>query len=56
MLVTLVFMVAFEADLSRPRARELARHLGLTLNRTDNWDAQVGFRLIGESGAIRLFR
>jgi hypothetical protein len=37
-------------------ATELAQRLDLTLNRTDDWDTQIGFRLIGETGAIRLFR
>lgn len=46
----------FEADLSRPLAQQLAQRLVLTLNRTDDWDTQVGFRLVKETGAIRLFR
>ncbi|MEP6495015.1 MAG: hypothetical protein ABJF01_20175 [bacterium] len=50
-----VFKLHFEADLSGPRSGALTSRLGLTLNRIDDWDRLVGFRLVGASGAIRLF-
>lgn len=56
MALSLVFMLPFEAELSKPALTQLARRLDLTLNRTDDWDTQVGFRLVGETGAVRLFR
>ena len=55
-MLQLVFMLPFEANPSRLVAQTLGTRVGLTMNRIDDWDTQVGFRLIGETGALRLFR
>jgi len=48
-------MLHFKADFSAAQSSSLADRLGLTLTRVDDWDRLVGFRLVGGSGAIRLF-
>jgi hypothetical protein len=52
----LVFLVPFFARLSRSDIREIASQLRLTENRTDDWDSQIAFTLLGETGSLRLFR
>jgi hypothetical protein len=54
-MATTVFMLHFKGDFSGPQSSSLADRLGLTLTRVDDWDRLVGFRLVGDSGAIRLF-
>ena len=57
MAITLVFRIPFETDLASPQmAQHLAERSGLTPTRTDDWDSQMGFRLVGETGAVHLFR
>ena len=51
-----VFKIPFEAVLSRVEIDEYMAPLKLTVNRSDDWDSQVAFRLIGGTGALRLFR
>jgi hypothetical protein len=52
----LVFVLPFKANLSLAREHELEKRLQLTMNRTDDWDAEIGFRLIGRTGALSLLR
>jgi hypothetical protein len=54
-MATTVFMLHFEAPSFGPQSSELTSRLGLTLSRVDDWDRLMGFRLVGDSGAIRLF-
>jgi hypothetical protein len=49
-------MLPFDVDMSRPVAEHLARRLQLTLTRVDDWDSEMGFRIVGNTGALRLFR
>jgi len=55
-VTNLVFMLPFDANPSKPWADALVRRLELTPTRVDDWDSQMGFRLFGSTGAIRLFR
>jgi hypothetical protein len=50
----LVFQIPFQAD--PMRIDQLARDVDLVETRPDDWDSQLGFRLFGTDGAIRLFR
>jgi hypothetical protein len=52
----LVFMLPFVVGRSAPWADTLRRGLELTPTRVDDWDLQMGFRLVGDTGAIRLFK
>lgn len=66
----LVFMLPFDVQRTAPSrepadteqlqqsgpAEELQRQLELTPTRVDDWDLQMGFRLVGDTGAIRLFK
>jgi len=54
-MATTVFMLHFEAASFGPQSSELTSRLGLTPSRVDDWDRLMGFRLVGDSGAIRLF-
>jgi hypothetical protein len=54
-MATTVFMVHFKADFSGQQSLSLTNRLGLTVTRVDDWDRLMGFRLVGDSGAIRLF-
>lgn len=51
----LIFMLPFVVEALGPWKDELRRRLNLTPTRVDDWDLQMGFRLIGNTGAIRLF-
>ena len=53
---TLVFLLPFEFRNASMRESAIAARLGLTVTRTDDWDKQVGFVLIGKTGAVRLFQ
>jgi len=55
-MTNLVFMLPFVVDMLQPRANTLRQTLDLTLTRVDDWDLQMGFHLVGETGAIRLFK
>ena len=51
----LVFMLPF--DVGAPASwDDYLRRLDLTPTRVDDWDLQMGFRLVGDTGAIRLFK
>ena len=52
----LIFFVPFTATLDWAKKTQLAGTLSLTLKRVDDWDREVGFRLIGNSGVIRLLQ
>ena len=52
----LVFMLPFVVRTSVPWADTLRLGLALTPTRVDDWDLQMGFRLVGDTGAIRLFK
>ena len=52
----LVFMLPFIAEMSERQAVTLREELELTPTRVDDWDLQMGFRLVGDTGAIRLFK
>lgn len=52
----LVFMLPFVVETSAPWADTLRRGLELTPTRVDDWDSQMGFHLVGDTGAIRLFK
>jgi hypothetical protein len=52
----LVFMLPFGVGTSAPWANTLKNRLELTPTRVDDWDLQMGFRLVGDTGAIRLFK
>jgi hypothetical protein len=52
----LVFLVPFFTRLSRRETIDIAVYLDLTLNRTDDWDSQLAFSLLGETGSLRFFR
>ena len=54
-MATLVFLLHFDANLTGTNFREFMQRLELTDNRVDDWDRLLGFRLVGTSGAIRLF-
>lgn len=57
-MFNLVFMLPFTVRTSKPEpwADTLTQGLKLTPTRVDNWDLQMGFRLVGCTGAIRLFK
>ena len=55
-MTNLVFMLPFVVETSEPWADKLRRELKLTRTRVDDWDVQLGFRLEGRTGAIRLFK
>ena len=55
-MYNLVFMLPFVVEMSQPRADRLRQRLDLTPTRVDDWDLQMGFRLVGGTGAIRLFK
>jgi hypothetical protein len=52
----IVFLIPFSGNLSRESISQLTAQLEMKLNRTDDWDAQAAFRLLGSTGAIRVFR
>ncbi len=52
----LVFMLPFLVEMSEFRADELRHRLELFMTRVDDWDLQMGFSLVGGTGAIRLFK
>lgn len=55
---SLVFFVPFHVDLDgkwKEQLQRLEKTLDLTPTRVDDWDSQVAFGLVGETGAIRLF-
>jgi hypothetical protein len=51
----LVFVLPFFVRTKEPWADTLRPELKLTATRVDDWDLQMGFRLVGDTGAIRLF-
>ena len=55
-MAILVFMLPFDAEMHRPDAEQLARQLQLTLTRVDDWDREMGFRIVGATGAVRLYK
>ena len=56
MAANLIFMVPFQANLTWPMRLKLGQLLNLQIKRTDDWDDEVGFRLVGSKGAIRLYQ
>lgn len=52
----LVFMIPFTIDPKETSLKVLIEELGLTRKRMDSLDSQAGYRHIGTTGAIRLFR
>src|SRR5947207_13587185 len=51
-----VFMLPFVVGTCATWAATVRRGLELTPSRVDDWDLQMGFRLVGDTGAIRLFK
>ena len=52
----LVFMLPFVVVTTEPWADKLRQEIKLTSTRVDDWDLQMGFRLVGRTGAIRLLK
>jgi len=50
----LLFMIPFKAEW--PALLKLMKSLNLRPKRMDSWDSQAGYRIIGTTGAIRIFR
>ena len=50
------YSIFFGADLHSDNRKKIAKALGLTLKRTDDWDQEVGFRLVDGNATLRLFQ
>lgn len=51
-----VFSIAFNADFTSESLETFSQSLTLTRKRLDDWDSLMGFRIIGETGSIRLYK
>jgi hypothetical protein len=49
------FIFTFSAGFPGEDLHGFLHSLGMTPTRTDDWDREAGFRLVGETGALRLF-